>query len=111
MKKNRFKNWLIHKLGGYTKDEYDFIIKKPIKYNVVNIKLETIKARKYIDDYEIHNIDYPIERQITAIKNDLKLELLNIIEPEYILEQGIENQKTMIAKIELPSKYVKWEEK
>ena len=103
----RFKNWLIHKLGGYTKEEYDFIINQPVKYNKVNIKLENIKVRRYIDDYEIHNIDYPIERQITAIKNELKLELLNIIEPEYILEQGIDNQKTMIAKIELPDKYVK----
>lgn len=101
MKKNRFKNWLIHKLGGYTKEDID---NQPIKYNVVNIKLETINAVYNLNEYSMLN--FSEEYVENMVKKQLKNQLLDHIKPELILEDDCLGKRVK-AKIELPSKYVK----
>ena len=98
---NRFRKWLIHKLGGYTKEDID---NQPIKYSVQNIKLETIKAIHYVDDYRIFNCT---QDDIESYLQDmLSKKILTHIRPEYCWEQDGKEIR-YIAKIELPSQYVK----
>ena len=98
---NKFKKWLIHRLGGYTKEDID---NTPVKYNVQNIKLESIKAIHYFDVYKFLNLPQEIAESI--FKSEMAKELLTHIKPEYCWEKDGEKIK-YIAKIELPSKYVK----
>lgn len=69
----KVKDWLIHKLGGKTKDE----IMPPIQYTVYRPKVKTIRAefvdrgisvpREYIEDMLARDL-------LLAIKNYMKIE-------------------------------------
>ena len=102
----RFSKWLIHKLGGYTKEDID---KQPIKYNVVNIQLKTIKSYYNLDEYV--TLNYSSEYVMNSIERELQKEIIKQIKPEIIMEVNPNPlcSKRIIAKIELPDKYVKGE--
>lgn len=101
---NRFRKWLIHKLGGYTKEEYKKLAFSPVEYKKINIKLETIKAIHYLDDYRIFNCSQDdIENYLRDMLNK---KIFSYIRPEYCWEQD-GKQIRYIAKIELPSQYLK----
>ena len=100
---SKFRKWLTKKLGGFTKEDLPI---KPIEIKQQNVQLVPIKANHIIDEYELHNIDYPVENYENAIKYNLKKELLNYIEPEFIYEESSMG-KSIMAKILIPSNYVK----
>ena len=80
----RFRKWLIHKLGGFTKEDID---KKPIKCNVTNIQLKTIKSYYYLDEYS--TLNYSSEYVMNSIERDLKKEIIKQIKPEIIMEVNL----------------------
>ena len=102
MKKNKIKNWLIHKLGGYTKEDRD---NEPIKFSVINIKLETISTIYNIDEDLM--IKYSEEEIEKIIEKELVKELSTYIKPELILEDSPIMGRRIKAKIEIPSEYIR----
>lgn len=102
MKKNKIKNWLIHKLGGYTKEDRD---NEPIKFSVQNIKLETISAIYNIDEYLM--MKYSEEEIEKIIVKELVKELSTYIKPKFILEDSPIMGRRIKAKIEIPSEYIR----
>ena len=112
MRKNKFKNWIIKKLGGYTSSEYNTLL-HPIKlpdFTVQNIRLETINASHLINEFDMFYSKYPSDKVIEDVKEQLKRQIVFCIEPEFIVEEYAGNKKIR-AKIELPSKYIKKEYK
>ena len=93
---NRFKKWLIHKLGGISKEE-------TIEFKTQNVSLQTIKAKYCISENELLVMDRLTEDRI---KRELAYDLLHFIQPEYICVNDFDNRFIM-AKLELPSKYIK----
>ena len=100
--KNKIKNWIIHKLGGYTKEDRD---NKPIKFSVQNIKLETINYDMYISDYDFHR--YPKEYFEEFVKLELAKEIAKKLNPMWTLKELDSNGKKISLKIEIPSIYVR----
>ena len=108
MRKNKFKNWIIKKLGGYTSSEYNTLL-YPIKlpdFTVQNIRLETINAVHLIDEFDMFYLKYPSNEAIENIKEQLKRQIVSYIEPEFVVEEYAGNKKIR-AKIEIPVKYIR----
>lgn len=84
----KIKNWLIHKLGGKTKDE----IIPPIQYTVYRPKVETIKAqfidngvnvpKEYVEEMLMRNL-------ASEIKPYVKIEKMVNYFGEYFYEAKI----------------------
>ena len=84
----KVKDWLIHKLGGVTKEE----IFPPVQYTVYNPKVETIKAqfidngvnvpKEYVEEMLMRNL-------ISGIKPYVKIEKLMNYFGEYFYEAKI----------------------
>lgn len=95
----KFRKWLIHKLGGVVKEN------APVLLNNEKFTLETITAKVKEEDYLIYKDDFGI-----IVMNDLKLKLLDHIQPTYIHKFDSETHTYYFeAKIKLPSAYIKRE--
>lgn len=98
----KFRKWLIHKLGGYTKEDID---NQPVKYSMQNIKLESISAIYNIDEYLL--MKYSEEEIEKIIVKELVKELSTYIKPELICEDSPIKGRRIKARIEIPSKYIR----
>ena len=119
----KFRKWLIHKLGGFTKE--DNIPKPKIIYQ--NDKLVQICVRQVVWSDKDNNLYIPEK----ILKKELKHRLVDVLEPEYTLNEGkerlvgttsdsfgknyvssyLDKQYFMEAKLWVPSRYVKTEAK
>lgn len=87
----KIKNWLIHRLGGYTKFEYDLVNHHALQiqrnivrpHNIEKVQVETRLGRMDLDpEYRLRTVDY--------VKEQLRRELLRRLEP-YIEFQTCED--------------------
>ena len=101
MKTSKFRRWLVHKLGGIMPSD---VVTYEVKTQ--NIKLVPVYAR-----YEISNMACFSEAFEDALKRELKIRMLDYIQPVYTVEKD-EARLTYIykAKIELPEEYIKHNE-
>ena len=97
----KFRKWLIHKLGGVLEEEKHVV-------KIESFKLETITARAEGKDYIQYGENS--EEYIKHIKHNLKMGLLEHIQPYYIHKYDSETDTCFFeAEIELPSIYIKRE--
>lgn len=109
-----FRKWLIHKLGGFTKED----IPKP-KIIYQNDKLVQICVRQVVWSDIDNNLYAPEE----ILKKELKHRLVDVLEPEYTLNESsdsfgknhvssyLDKQYFMEARMWVPERYVKTEVK
>ena len=98
----KFKSWLIHKLGGITKEESKIKIPQPTLI-LEEDKLVGVYAEMILLDNEYIN-----EQQI---ENLLKEKIIKMIKPYIIAEKNVEFGTTRYrATIKIPMKYTKEEE-
>lgn len=114
----KFREWLIHKLGGFTKED----IPEP-KIIYQNDKLVQICTKQEVWSDKDDKLYIPEEE----LKKEIKYRLCDLLEPEYTLTQGterlvgttgdsfgnnyassyIDKQYFMEARIWVPSRYIK----
>lgn len=96
----KFKSWLIHKLGGITKEE--------CKIPQPNLILEEDKLIGVCAEMNILDNEYITEEQV---ENLLKEKLIKLIKPYMKVEKNVEFGTTKYsAIIKIPIKYTKEEE-
>lgn len=99
-KMNKFKKWLIKKLGGYTEQTHY----EPLKIIYKTYNLVPITAIVEVSDFDRDALELPREVTERNIKKELKHKLMENIVPEYKRYRNIERNSTIYrAKIYVSS--------
>lgn len=105
---NKFKKWLIHKLGGYCKDD---LLPIPKLENEKDKQVCFVKSHVISTDFlksvDINDIE---EKYINEEIQEFKQDLIKRIKPNVEIKDWKEDYKEVVCSITISQKYVDYKE-